>query len=93
MATPDVANDARIPETFREILQHDRMSALLVAPIRRDDRVLGTLHIYRERGHEWGEDALHLASGLADQAAAAIENATRYAGLQESLERAGFRPG
>jgi PAS domain S-box-containing protein len=64
------------------------MTALLVAPIRRDDRMLGTLHIYRERGHEWREDALHLAAGLADQAAAAIENATRYAGLQDSLERA-----
>ena len=64
------------------------MTALLVAPIRRDERVLGTLHIYRERGHEWREDAHLLAAGLADQAATAIENATRYAGLQDSLERA-----
>ncbi len=88
IATSDVSHDERIPGTFREILQHDRMTALLVAPIRRDDRVLGTLHIYRERGHEWRDDALDLAAGLADQAAAAIENATRYAGLQDSLERA-----
>jgi PAS domain S-box-containing protein len=87
-ATPDVSHDRRIPETFREILQHDVMSALLVAPIRSEDRVLGTLHIYRERGHEWHDDALNLAAGLADQAAVAIENATRYAGLQDSLERA-----
>jgi PAS domain S-box-containing protein len=87
-STPDVASEQRIPTAFREILQHDRMTALLVAPIRHDDRVLGTLHIYRERGHEWRDDAYHLAAGLADQAAMAIENATRYAGLQESLERA-----
>src|SRR6185503_17135987 len=33
-------------------------------------------------------DAHVLAAGLADQAAMAIENATRYAGLQDSVERA-----
>jgi PAS domain S-box-containing protein len=88
LSTPDVAGDDRIPGTFREILQHDRMTALLVAPIRTEDRVIGTIHIYRERGHEWRDDALNLAASLADQAAAAIENATRYAGLQDSLERA-----
>ena len=87
-STPDVSSEARIPTTFREILQHDRMTALLVTPIRHDERVLGTLHIYRERGHEWREDAHLLAAGLADQAVTAIENATRYAGLQDSMERA-----
>ena len=87
-STPDVTSEQRIATPFREILQHDRMTALLVAPIRHDERVLGTLHIYRERGHEWRDDAHLLAAGLADQAAMAIENATRYAGLQDSLERA-----
>jgi PAS domain S-box-containing protein len=87
-STSDVTSEARIATPFREILQHDRMTALLVAPIRHDERVLGTLHIYRERGHEWRDDAHLLAAGLADQAAMAIENATRYAGLQDSLERA-----
>ncbi|MFN8634881.1 MAG: GAF domain-containing protein [Chloroflexota bacterium] len=87
-ATPDVSRDERVPGAFREILLNDELTALLVAPIRLDDRVLGTLHIYRERGYEWRDDALHLAAGLADQAAMAIENATRYAGLQDSLERA-----
>jgi PAS domain S-box-containing protein len=87
-STPDVTSEQRIATQFREILQHDRMTALLVAPIRHDEHVLGTLHIYRERGHEWGDDAHLLAAGLADQAAMAIENATRYAGLQDSLERA-----
>ena len=87
-STSDVTSEQRIATPFREILQHDRMTALLVAPIRHDERVLGTLHIYRERGHEWREDAHLLAAGLADQAATAIENATRYAGLQDSLERA-----
>lgn len=83
-----MTSERRIATPFREILQHDRMTALLVAPIRRDERVLGTLHIYRERGHAWRDDAHLLAAGLADQAAMAIENATRYAGLQDSLELA-----
>jgi PAS domain S-box-containing protein len=87
-ATSDVTSERRIATHYRDILQNDRLTALLIAPIRRDERVLGTLHIYRERGHEWRDDAHLLAAGLADQAAMAIENATRYAGLQESLERA-----
>lgn len=87
-ATSDMVADERVPAQSRELLRHDQMTALLVTPILHDGRSLGTLHIYRERGHVWQQDAIELASSLAEQAAAALANATRYASLQESLERA-----
>jgi PAS domain S-box-containing protein len=87
-STSDVTTDARIPTEYHEHLQQNPMTAVLISPVRHEGRVLGTLHIYRERGYVWGQDALNLAESLADQAATALANATRYASLQESLERA-----
>ena len=53
-------------------------------PIRVEGRILGTLHIYRERGYVFNKTAVALASSLADQAGIAIENARLFAELNES---------
>lgn len=46
----------------------------MCVPVVAGEGVLGTLHIYRERGYQFGEAALQLATSLADQAAVAIEH-------------------
>jgi GAF domain-containing protein len=59
----------------------------LCVPIRHSGRVLGTLNIYRERGHRFDTAAARLAMSLADQAAIAIENALLYQVAMGRAER------
>jgi len=88
ISTSDVTTDPRVPTEYNTHLWQNPLTAVLIAPVQHEGRVLGTLHIYRERGYAWSQDALNLAASLAEQAATALANATRYASLQESLERA-----
>ena len=55
---------------------------VMCVPVALEDRVLGTLHIYRERGYVFTQDELTLATSLAQQAAIAIENARLFEALQ-----------
>ncbi|MBI2218884.1 MAG: GAF domain-containing protein [Candidatus Rokubacteria bacterium] len=80
----DITIDARVltdhPDSARGARdQPHRTGALMCLPIRLGDRTLGTLHIYRERGYRFDEDALRFATSFADQAAIAIENARLHA--------------
>jgi signal transduction histidine kinase/CheY-like chemotaxis protein len=59
----------------------------MCVPIRVEERILGTLHIFRERGHVFDKIALALAGSLADQAGIAIENARLFADLNESYAK------
>ncbi len=63
------------------------VAAQLCVPIRHSGRVLGTLNIYRERGHRFDAAAVRLATSLADQAAIAIENARLYEVAMGRAER------
>ncbi len=55
----------------------------LALPLRARDHVVGVLHAYLPPGETWDEERLRLASGLAAQAAVAIENARLYERARE----------
>jgi signal transduction histidine kinase/CheY-like chemotaxis protein/HPt (histidine-containing phosphotransfer) domain-containing protein/putative methionine-R-sulfoxide reductase with GAF domain len=77
--TADSAADPRLLPEHRARILSDRTGAQMCVPIRVGSRILGTLNVYRERGHRFDEDARALATNLAEQAGIAIENARLYA--------------
>jgi signal transduction histidine kinase/CheY-like chemotaxis protein/HPt (histidine-containing phosphotransfer) domain-containing protein/putative methionine-R-sulfoxide reductase with GAF domain len=79
IVTADSAADLRLIPEHRAQIRSDRTGSQMCVPIRVGTRILGTLNVYRERGHRFDEDALALARNLADQAGVAIENARLYA--------------
>ena len=94
----DLASDPRILPAHQAAAAGHAAStgALLCIPVRTGERVLGTLNIYRERGHHFAPFAIELAASLANHAALAIENArlhqatvsqlTELAALQETAQ-------
>jgi signal transduction histidine kinase/CheY-like chemotaxis protein/putative methionine-R-sulfoxide reductase with GAF domain len=74
----DIAADSRLLPALRAQVRSDRTGALMCLPVRVGPRILGTLNIYRERGHRFDAAALALAMNLAEQAGIAIENAQLY---------------
>lgn len=85
LITEDSAADARLVPEHRAAVRADRTGSLMCIPVRVGPRILGTLHIFREQGYHFDQDALQLATSLADQAAIAIENARLYAETRERL--------
>ena len=80
----DTLADPRLIPEHRAGTQAAGAGALMCLPIRVEGRILGTLHIFRERGYVFDKTAVALASSLADQAGIAIENARLFAELNES---------
>lgn len=78
----DVASETSILPEHRAATQPERTGALLCVPVGLAERVLGTLHIYRERGYVFTPDDLALATSLAQQTAIAIENARLFEAVQ-----------
>jgi signal transduction histidine kinase/DNA-binding response OmpR family regulator len=88
--TADSATNALTLPAHRLSVRADRTGALMCVPIKVESRLLGTLHIFRERGYQFNEEALRIAMSLADQAAIAIENAQLFAEIRKQttqLER------
>ena len=79
IVTADSAADPRLLPEHRARRRSDRIGAQMSVPVRIGARILGTLNVYRERGHRFDEDALALATNLAEQAGIAIENARLFA--------------
>ncbi len=79
IVTSDTFNDPRVAPDQREAVRRStQVGALMCVPIRLGTRILGTLNVYRERGHRFGDDVIQIAMSFADQAAVAIENARLY---------------
>ncbi len=78
MITADLRTDSRIYPPLRELVNGDLTAALMIVPLKLEDRVLGTLSIFREEGYVFGQEDLKLATSLADQAAIAIHNAQSH---------------
>jgi signal transduction histidine kinase len=79
----DSGADPRMSADHRAArLEHPQLGSLMCVPIRLGTRALGTLNIYRERGHRFDDDSLRMAMSFADQAAIAIENARLYGHAQ-----------
>jgi PAS domain S-box-containing protein len=85
--TADSAADARLLPEHRAALDPAQHGAFLCVPVQAGECLLGTLHIYRERGYRFGPEALQLARSLADQAAIAIDNARLYGEALEQTAR------
>jgi PAS domain S-box-containing protein len=83
----DTLADPRLIPEHRAGTQAPGAGALMCVPIRAEGRILGTLHIFRERGYVFDETAVALAGSLADQAGIAIENARLFADLNESYAK------
>ena len=75
IVTPDASTDSRLLHAHREENREARTGALMCVPVGVEGRILGTVHIYRERGYQFDQNAIRLAMGLADQAAVAIQKA------------------
>jgi signal transduction histidine kinase/DNA-binding response OmpR family regulator len=87
IVSADTAADPRLlPEHRAQVTE--RTGALMCVPIRVESRVLGTLNVYRERGHRFDDAALRLATSLAEQAAIAIDNARLYAAAEKRRQAA-----
>jgi GAF domain-containing protein len=87
MVTPDGMTDPRIIPAHRAAFQAAHTGALMCVPVGLGSRVLGTLHIYRERGHHFDQDARRLATSLANQAAIAIENVRLCQQVQRQADK------
>src|SRR5262249_34031312 len=83
LAVTDMASDPRLFSDIREALQDVWLTALLCVPVQVAERVIGTLQVYRERGHRFSHDDLTLATSLADQAAIAMDNARLFQEVQD----------
>ena len=76
IVTADVWNDPRLMEAHRGIGR--RLDALMCLPVSTGAEILGTLNIYGEAGHVFGDEDVALGTRFAYQAAIAIENARLY---------------
>lgn len=67
--------------TDRTPAAEELFTAVLSAPLIRQEETVGTLNVFREEGH-FTEQELHLLSLFADQAAIAVENSRLYAQVE-----------
>ena len=78
IVTPNSAADPRLLPEHRARRRNHRIGAQMSVPVRIGHRVLGALNVYRDVGHRFDDDAIALATNLADQAGIAIENARLF---------------
>jgi signal transduction histidine kinase len=88
IVTADTAADSRLLPEYRTRVQSERTGALMSVPIRLGSRILGTLSIFRERGHRFDNQAIELANSLANQAGIAIENARLFREVERRRQEA-----
>jgi signal transduction histidine kinase len=78
LVTPDRLASPLVPARHRDAGDAGRAGASMCVPVRLGGRVLGTLSVFRERGHRFDEADLALGASLANQAAIAIANARSF---------------
>ncbi len=70
----EAAFDPNISNAERDAIVPGSTGSWMIIPARSGGRILGSLHIFREQGHEFDSRAVELAGSLAGLAAIAIEN-------------------
>lgn len=83
----DSATDDRTSLAYRKVADPALTGTMMCVPIKLESEVLGTLHIWRSKDHQFSEDDLQLANSLADQTAIAMENASLYSQSERHANR------
>lgn len=78
----DVSTDPRFG--YPEAARKEGLHSMLCVGLMSRDKAIGTIHLYTGELHDFSEDEIGLVQSIANQAAAAIENAKLY---EESLEK------
>ena len=79
----EIINDVSSDPRYRE--GKNKVSSLVCAPLKINDRVLGVINISSEGPYQYSSMDLKLFSALALQAAVSIENAIFYENLRETF--------
>jgi signal transduction histidine kinase len=86
VAVADVASDARLqPASGGDALAAEGVRSFLSAPLFSRGRANGALSVYRRDVHDFGAGEVELLAGLANVAAASIENALLHARTERAL--------
>lgn len=72
----DVASDKRM--LYPRQAAEEGLASMLCVALRTKERVIGTIRVYTSEPHEFGSEEVSLFRAIANQAAAAIENAALY---------------
>lgn len=78
---PDVSTDQRFG--YPEEAKREGLHSMLCVALMSRDKSIGTIHLYTGEPHDFTEDEIRLVQSIANQAAAAIENAKLYEGSLE----------
>ncbi len=90
VAIDDVTVDPRVPDVLRREQLNSGRPALALIPLIVGGRRIGNLVLSHTEPHLWTEDEVRLFRSAANQIAAAIENAQRFAREKERTERLGL---
>ncbi|PYM90898.1 MAG: hypothetical protein DME04_21145 [Candidatus Rokuibacteriota bacterium] len=80
MQSRDTWADARV--RFAELQRESGFRSMLSVPLRRGERVIGAISVFRRDVHDYSAHEEELLVALADQAAIALEHARLYAELE-----------
>jgi GAF domain-containing protein len=87
MISQDAMGDGRIVLSDHRAAMTGALGAVMCFPLKSGGEIVGTLHLFCERGNCFGQEDLQLAMRLADQAGIAIENARLYERLETHSNR------
>jgi len=78
---PDIREEANYP--LRQIIERDRLRALLAVPMLREDRLIGGLVVRRRAPGQFSKETVDLLQNFAIQSALAIQNARLFREIEK----------